>query len=260
MMGIIWMEKEKNNRPWIKWYKTANWHRLRIWQLKREPLCRFCRSKGIITQGNDVDHIQDHKGDTELFFDKNNLQTLCRSCHSKKTIMENSPTSGATMIPQWMPKSKKPFSLVCGPPASGKNFYVEKHKSKDDLVIDLDLLAEESGFNLWESTKEKRSEIIRYRNKLIADFFNGKTKHKFCWIIATASCPQHIKFWEDRGGSSIIIKEATDVCRQRIIDRNRGKDYYDNAVKSLRSWGNRCVSCKVCEFGCDENGIVEAWK
>lgn len=89
------MEKEKNNRPWIKWYKTANWHRLRMWQLKREPLCRFCKHKGIITAADTVDHKIAHKGNMDLFFEWGNLQSLCKSCHSsQKQRLEKSGEFG----------------------------------------------------------------------------------------------------------------------------------------------------------------------
>jgi len=35
-----------------------------------------------------VDHIQDHKGDRALFADLDNLESLCHSCHSRKTAAE----------------------------------------------------------------------------------------------------------------------------------------------------------------------------
>jgi 5-methylcytosine-specific restriction protein A len=41
--------------------------------------------------GNVVDHIKPHKGDQRLFWDKSNLQTLCKTCHdSKKQAIEKS--------------------------------------------------------------------------------------------------------------------------------------------------------------------------
>jgi len=37
-----------------------------------------------------VDHIIDHKGNMELFWDQSNWQSLCRKpCHSQKTAREN---------------------------------------------------------------------------------------------------------------------------------------------------------------------------
>jgi len=33
-----------------------------------------------------VDHIRPHRGRPELFFDESNLQTMCKSHHSIKTL------------------------------------------------------------------------------------------------------------------------------------------------------------------------------
>lgn len=35
-----------------------------------------------------VDHIRDHKGNWTVFTDEGNLQSLCHSCHSRKTAQE----------------------------------------------------------------------------------------------------------------------------------------------------------------------------
>ena len=40
---------------------------------------------GERVQAQVVDHIVPHRGDKELFWDKNNWQALCFSCHSSKT-------------------------------------------------------------------------------------------------------------------------------------------------------------------------------
>jgi 5-methylcytosine-specific restriction protein A len=36
-----------------------------------------------------VDHIVSHHGDEALFWDEDNLQALCKSCHDKKTARED---------------------------------------------------------------------------------------------------------------------------------------------------------------------------
>jgi 5-methylcytosine-specific restriction protein A len=36
-----------------------------------------------------VDHIIPHKGNYKLFWDKSNWQSLCKSCHDKKTARED---------------------------------------------------------------------------------------------------------------------------------------------------------------------------
>ena len=74
-----------------RWYSLKIWtDDLRPGQLLRERFCRVCAQKGIRTLATDVDHIRDHKGDWDLFTDRGNLQSLCHSCHSRKTAAEMS--------------------------------------------------------------------------------------------------------------------------------------------------------------------------
>lgn len=92
-------------RPWVAWYKKPEWKRLRIWQLKREPVCRFCQKAGQVTEANTVDHIMPHKGDMAKFFDRSNLQSLCKECHSSiKQRLEKSGEYGCDengLVPGW---------------------------------------------------------------------------------------------------------------------------------------------------------------
>jgi len=73
---------------WRWMYRTVAWRRLRSEQLLEEPFCRECSKTGIRRRATDVDHIVDHKGDWAIFTDRNNLQSLCHSCHSRKTAAE----------------------------------------------------------------------------------------------------------------------------------------------------------------------------
>ena len=57
-------------------------------QLLREPWCRECARRGIHTRATVVDHIQPHRGNWTRFIDRDNLQSLCKSCHDRKTALE----------------------------------------------------------------------------------------------------------------------------------------------------------------------------
>ena len=71
------------------WYSLAVWtDDLRPGQLMREPWCRACAKRGIHTRATVVDHVTPHKGDWALFTDRGNLQSLCKSCHDRKTARE----------------------------------------------------------------------------------------------------------------------------------------------------------------------------
>lgn len=77
------------SRAWRWMYATAKWRdELRPAQLLREPWCRECARRGLRVRATDVDHVADHKGDWARFCDEGNLESLCHSCHSRKTATE----------------------------------------------------------------------------------------------------------------------------------------------------------------------------
>ena len=70
-------------------YKTQRWRNLRKLQLSREPLCRFCLARGILTAAKVADHIEPHRNDPEKFWG-GELASLCKPCHSAdKQFQEN---------------------------------------------------------------------------------------------------------------------------------------------------------------------------
>ena len=64
------------------------WQRARAAFLNRHPLCVVCASEDRTTAATEVDHIKPHGGDLILFWDRENWQALCKSCHSSKTADE----------------------------------------------------------------------------------------------------------------------------------------------------------------------------
>jgi 5-methylcytosine-specific restriction endonuclease McrA len=67
---------------WQRLYSTGRWKQLRQHQLAFEPLCRFCLDHEDVVSAEVVDHIRPHKGSESLFFDPDNLQSLCAACHN----------------------------------------------------------------------------------------------------------------------------------------------------------------------------------
>lgn len=81
--------RSKEAAGWHGWYNKPIFRdRLRPDQLLREPWCRICATKGLRVRATDVDHIVPHRGDWALFVNPRNLQSLCHSCHSRKTAAE----------------------------------------------------------------------------------------------------------------------------------------------------------------------------
>lgn len=55
----------------------------------RNPLCAHCLIDGAITAATVVDHIRPHRGDMRVFWDSDNWQSLCASCHGRKTTTQD---------------------------------------------------------------------------------------------------------------------------------------------------------------------------
>ena len=73
----------------------ATWQKLRLIVLADEPLCRSCKKEDRLIEAREVDHIIPmSNGGARL--DRNNLQSLCKSCHSKKTANEDGGFGGNT--------------------------------------------------------------------------------------------------------------------------------------------------------------------
>lgn len=64
------------------------WQKFRKKFLSVNPLCVFCKRKGIIKAATVVDHITPHKGSRELFYKIDNLQALCTHCHNSEKQKE----------------------------------------------------------------------------------------------------------------------------------------------------------------------------
>ena len=82
--------KRRRSADYHGWYFLPIWtKKLRPEQMLREPFCAECRKRGVRTPATVADHIRPHRGDWKLFTDPANLQSLCASCHSKKTLQES---------------------------------------------------------------------------------------------------------------------------------------------------------------------------
>ena len=71
-----------DKEPHNKLYDSVRWRKIRDIVLNSEPLCRLCLKSGKETPSSIADHIEPHKNDPKLFYDRENLQGLCGSCHS----------------------------------------------------------------------------------------------------------------------------------------------------------------------------------
>lgn len=70
--------------PWRQWYKTARWYALRLRIFARDAYRCQWPGCGRIEPNTSLlvaDHRTAHRGDGRLFWDENNIETLCKPCH-----------------------------------------------------------------------------------------------------------------------------------------------------------------------------------
>jgi len=60
---------------------NARWRKARETYLKAHPLCAMHLKLGRYVAATVVDHIVPHRGDSKLFWDRDNWQALCKLCH-----------------------------------------------------------------------------------------------------------------------------------------------------------------------------------
>jgi len=64
-------------------YKGRNWKVIRKRKILDDPLCEVCLKNNEVKKATIVHHIKDGQLFKELFFDYDNLMSVCRSCHNK---------------------------------------------------------------------------------------------------------------------------------------------------------------------------------
>ncbi|TAK97804.1 MAG: HNH endonuclease, partial [Rhodospirillaceae bacterium] len=79
--------QHQSDRSGTAIYNTRRWRRLQSLVRAQEPLCRACLVRGEVSLSTEVDHVKPiNSGGAP--WDPQNLQALCRSCHSAKTRRE----------------------------------------------------------------------------------------------------------------------------------------------------------------------------
>lgn len=76
-------KRSNESQGYRRLYKLKRWKDLREAHLSESPLCVYCIESGEVAAADVVDHIKPHKGDERLFWDRNNLQSLCAQCHDR---------------------------------------------------------------------------------------------------------------------------------------------------------------------------------
>lgn len=83
-----WLKKHRKASKQDPFYTNPQWSSFSKQYRKENPMCVVCKKTTINGTGHATDHIiREKRGGHPL--DRRNMQTLCNSCHRKKTNKEN---------------------------------------------------------------------------------------------------------------------------------------------------------------------------
>ena len=100
-----------------EFYQSAPWRTLRDYFLQISPLCEYCLDEVLAVPATEVDHKIDIKDKPELRLDSSNLQSLCQSCHNKKSSRThlNSEKGMKPSNPKWIAEVMKLTEIINKP-------------------------------------------------------------------------------------------------------------------------------------------------
>lgn len=230
---------------------TVRWRILRAAMLERDGWkCVECSRTGRL----EIDHILPVRTHPHLAYEPKNLQSLCISCHTKKTRIEcggkeKSPDRKdwdkvvdemvrpvSWSIPIGLKPSAVPVTIVCGPPGSGKSTFIKEKAGPQDTVIDFDNCLRAVGGIKWDSDRAKVRAAFRLRDSLLcglADQRRGRA-----WFIVTAPTSEERAAWKRKLMRAQVVLLAVDAetCKARILAAPERQHAVEEMCASVDRW------------------------
>ncbi|RWF65455.1 MAG: HNH endonuclease [Mesorhizobium sp.] len=86
-------DRRRDEQEWRGWYKTARWQKLKLRVHVRDGyVCQvtgeLCIGKHPQPNSPVADHIVEHEGDPDLFWDEKNIRTVTKAYHDRERQQE----------------------------------------------------------------------------------------------------------------------------------------------------------------------------
>lgn len=152
-----------------------------------------------------ADHVHELR-DGGAALDPANGQCLCASHHEIKThnVRRMGPAWTGSPTKPNLPRPSCRVMLVCGPPAAGKTTHVRAYAKPDDLIIDLDAIADDYGVGRVRADDVLLSLLHKRNDRLAA--LAREPAERVAWVIVSAPTHKLRQWW-----CSALGVQANDV-------------------------------------------------
>lgn len=248
---------------------------MRRHQLNVQPLCIMCMDLGRYVKADVADHIIPHRGLAKLFFNADNLQSLCKMHHDRHKqkderrgysvrigqdgwpVDEQHPVHTAQavkphhlypFIPPGIPELDVPSEFVCGPPASGKTHYADSQREiAGVMVLDPDEDAHLSGLKSPSDGDKVWGRNVAARHLRVLRNLTEDVEKVI--IVRVCPLPQARDAWARALGGQCKIRlmdTPERVCIERIESDPVREPWKRRQIAAVRFW-----------FACHAKGM--AW-
>ncbi|HUE93586.1 HNH endonuclease [Pseudomonas sp.] len=225
----------------------SRWQRARETFLAHNPLCVYCQKKGRVEVATVVDHIVDHRGNQDLFWQQSNWQPLCKPCHDsvKRLEVRRHSSKLNTMEPATM------IHIVIGPTCAGKSTFVQLSKADGDVVVDYDQLAQALGAGRSHKATGLVKDAAFAAREAVIDMLLA-SRGGSAWIIHTRPAQRHIEKYQLAHATFHVVNPGMDECIRRTAQDDRP----EGSVSDIQDWFKNPV--ELDERGFDRDARARA--
>ncbi len=203
-----------------RFYRSRAWRDTQAaYMASRHYVCERCGGLARIVHHKRYINAE-NVGDPAVTLDWANLEAVCIDCHNTEHMSAKNPANGTAFDKDGNIIKVPNVFLVCGCPGSGKSSYVARHKTRRDLVVDLDYLCAalmgEPG-ELYLNHDPVISVALEVRTLLYEIISTRRGKWERAFVVTSAPhLDEQRALARDLNAEIIMIDTPLDVCLERL--------------------------------------------